>query len=128
MKFIYSKYPLHESIKSKSGQYNLPELVMRYKSLGVGMRVFKKTWPENCYWEVYHVTKKSDKAAQFYGVKYWDGERASSSIAKIPGRSKRGIWQYDINNTINVNTSEFESFLKSIKEVEEPDAAVPEEE
>ena len=38
-----------------SGQKNLVELMTRFPGNGKGFRVSKKTWPENCYYDVTEV-------------------------------------------------------------------------
>eukprot|EP00356_Strombidium_inclinatum_P016399 CAMPEP_0170491620 /NCGR_PEP_ID=MMETSP0208-20121228/11156_1 /TAXON_ID=197538 /ORGANISM="Strombidium inclinatum, Strain S3" /LENGTH=74 /DNA_ID=CAMNT_0010767221 /DNA_START=249 /DNA_END=470 /DNA_ORIENTATION=- len=51
--------------------------------------------------------------ARFYGIKYWNGERTINHIAKIPGVNKRGIWQFDVNDTFSVDYTEFQNFKKN---------------
>ena len=94
------KYPQLDSVKegSRTGQRNLVELIARFPQNGKGMRVFRKSWPEDSYWQVWKVQMTSEKAGRVYGVRYWKGELLSSKIDKINGASKRGIWQYDISS------------------------------
>jgi small subunit ribosomal protein S34 len=79
-------------VSAKPGQRNLVELISRFPKQGAGIKVFKKTWPENCYWHVFYTKMSTDKAGRMYGIKYWEGERISNKIDKIPGVMKRGIW------------------------------------
>ena len=94
------KYPQLDSVKdsSRTGQRNLIELLMRFPKNGKGMRVYRKSWPENCYWQIWSTHMTSEKTARIYGVKYWNGKLISQSIDKINGANKRGIWQYDITS------------------------------
>ena len=66
------------------------------------MKVFRKTWPENTYWHIMHVQMTSDKSAKFFGIKYENGILSSNKVDKIPGVAKRGIWQFDINNSFTL--------------------------
>ena len=61
---------LHPSITAPSGQMTLPELIGRYPKFGNSMKVYKKTWPEDTYWKIMHVTKKTPKSIRYYGIKY----------------------------------------------------------
>jgi len=76
------------------------------------MKVYRKTWPENCYWEVYYAHMRSVKTGRLYGIKYWQGERISDKIDKIPGVMKRGIWQYDINGAFELTEQQIERLSK----------------
>jgi hypothetical protein len=50
---VLDKYPMTEKSESvKSGQYNLFDMLSRFPKNGQGMKVYKKTWPENCYWQI----------------------------------------------------------------------------
>jgi hypothetical protein len=88
------------------------------------MKVYRKNWPENCYWEVYYAHMRSVKTGRLYGIKYWQGERISNKIDKIPGVMKRGIWQYDINGAFELTEEQIERLSKDPVEeapaVEEP--------
>ena len=119
IKAALQKYPLHEAVGAKPGQRNLIEMVTRFPKQGTGMKVFKKTWPEDCYWEIYYAHMRSVKTGRLYGIKYWQGERISNKIDKIPGVLKRGVWQYDINNAFELSDKQIERLLK---EPEEPQA------
>jgi hypothetical protein len=52
-KFTIKELVKHQSIGS--GQKNLIELISRYPGFGKGFKVFKKTWPENSYYELKNV-------------------------------------------------------------------------
>ena len=95
-------------------------MISRFPQQGAGMKVFKKTWPENCYWEVYYAKMSSQKAGRLYGLKYWQGDRLSTKIDKIPGVMKRGVWQYDINNAFQLTDKEMARLLKEQEPEEEP--------
>ena len=49
-KIAMAKYPMPENVKVRPGAYNLWELVGRFPKRGVGMKVFRKDWPDNSYW------------------------------------------------------------------------------
>jgi hypothetical protein len=102
IKCALQKYPLNSAVTAKSGQRNLIELVSRFPKQGSGMKVYRKTWPENSYWEVYYANMTAAKAGRLYGIKFWQGERISNKIDKIPGVMKRGVWQYDINDAFKL--------------------------
>ena len=44
------QFPLKETIKAKPGQLNIIEMVTRFPKNGLGVKIYKKTWPENSYW------------------------------------------------------------------------------
>ena len=64
-------YPVHESVIAKPGQRNLPELITRFPGKGNGMKVFRKTWPEDSYWLIMHTHMTTARTARLYGLKYW---------------------------------------------------------
>jgi len=41
---------MKETIKAKPGQLNIIEMVTRFPKNGLGVKIYKKTWPENSYW------------------------------------------------------------------------------
>ena len=81
-------------------------MVTRFPGKGKGMKVFRKTWPENTYWQVMHVEMTSEKTAKFFGIKYENGKLCSTKVDKIPGVAKRGIWQFDINGAFSLSEEE----------------------
>ena len=102
IKRALQKYPVPETLTSKPGERNLIELLSRFPNKGVGMKVYRKTWPENCYWHIYYNKLTSEKSGKVFGIKYWNDEMQDKKIAKIPGAMKRGIWQFDMNDTITL--------------------------
>ena len=84
------------------------------------MKVYKKCWPENSYWHVYHTKMTGTKTGRLYGIKYWNGEMTKRKIDKIPGVMKRGVWQFDTNGVIDVSE-------KELQDVEEADRIIQEE-
>ena len=77
------------------------------------MKVFKKTWPENCYYHLYWASLKNNKSGKLYGIKYWNGERVKDKIEAVRGASKRGIWQYDLNGVLEITDEEMAAFEKA---------------
>lgn len=52
------KFTLKELVKHRtlgSGQKNLVELISRYPGFGSGFKVYRKTWPQNSYFELKNV-------------------------------------------------------------------------
>ena len=69
------KNPINENlIKAQHGERSLAELISRFPKKGKGMKVWKKTWPENSYYHIMHVHQNTPKTYRYYGVKYWDGQ------------------------------------------------------
>ena len=122
IKAALQKYPLNSAVGAKSGQRNLMELVSRFPKQGAGMRVFKKSWPDNCYWEINYAHMRSVKTGRLYGIQYWNGERKSNKIDKIPGVLKRGVWQFDINGAFELTEDEIQRLLKEREPKEEEPA------
>lgn len=52
--FEFKNLVRHQTIGS--GQNNLIELISRYPGNGQGFKVHRKTWPENCYWQLKNIT------------------------------------------------------------------------
>ena len=52
-RFTINDLVKHQAIGS--GQKNLVELISRYPNFGQGFKVYKKTWPENCYYKLTNV-------------------------------------------------------------------------
>ena len=50
IKRALQQFPLKETIKAKPGQINIIEMVTRFPKNGLGVKIYKKTWPENSYW------------------------------------------------------------------------------
>jgi hypothetical protein len=50
IKRALQQFPLKETIKAKPGQLNIIEMVTRFPKNGLGVKIYKKTWPENSYW------------------------------------------------------------------------------
>ena len=74
IKRALQKYPVPETLTSKPGERNLIELLSRFPNKGVGMKVYRKTWPENCYWHIYYNKLTSEKSGKVFGIKYWNDE------------------------------------------------------
>ena len=50
IKRALQQFPIKETIKAKPGQLNIIEMVTRFPKNGLGVKIYKKTWPENSYW------------------------------------------------------------------------------
>ena len=50
IKRALQQFPMKETIKAKPGQLNIIEMVTRFPKNGLGVKIYKKTWPENSYW------------------------------------------------------------------------------
>ena len=99
-------------------------MLSRFPRRGLGMKVFRKTWPENCFWEVHYDVLKKNKPAKLYGIKFWNGEMMKSKVEKIPGANKRGIWQYDMNDTVQLSPEDIAAFeAQEAAEAAEKEAA-----
>ena len=68
------KCPVAEGVLAKPGQRNLIEMVGQYPKRGVGMKVFRKTWPDESYWLIMRSEAKPNKNLRLYGVQYWAGQ------------------------------------------------------
>ena len=77
------------------------------------MKVYKKTWPDNCYWHIMYSQLSKSNNVKLYGIKYWNGEIEHRKVAKIPGIRKRGIWQFDINDALHFTEDEILEFQNS---------------
>ena len=64
---------MKETIKAKPGQFSIIEMVSRFPKNGLGVKIFKKTWPENSYWKIMHANLKGEKGGKLFGVQYWQG-------------------------------------------------------
>ena len=115
-KALFQNFPVNPAVTAKPGMRNLPELIGHFPKNGKGMKVFKKTWPDNCYWLVYDVKMKSHQSGRMYGLHYWNGELQKHKIACIPGVHKRGIWQYDVNDAFEVPEPQNEEIEEKVEE------------
>ena len=51
IKRALQKYPVNETIiKARPGLRSLPEMIMRFPKYGLGMKVWKKTWPNDSFY------------------------------------------------------------------------------
>ena len=122
------KYPIDAAVKAKPGERNLVELIGRFPQNGKGMKVFKKTWPDDCYWLIYDVKMRSAQSARMYGLHYWNGELQKHKIAHIPGVHKRGIWQFDVNGAFEIPEPQLEEKVNQENAQEEEQQAADENE
>lgn len=67
-------YPLHPSIKLRPGAQNLMEMVCRFPKKGKGMKAYRKSWPEDCYWLLMHCKVTQNHTHRLYGIQYWKGQ------------------------------------------------------
>ena len=77
IKAALAKYPLDASVKAKSNQRTLVELISRFPNSGKGLKVYKKTWQDHHYWTIYHVEVKGPRQVKYYGLEYKFGELKS---------------------------------------------------
>ena len=50
IKRALQRFPMKETVKAKPGQFSIVEMVSRFPKNGLGVKIYKKTWPENSYW------------------------------------------------------------------------------
>ena len=123
--FEFQNLVRHQTIGS--GQKNLVELISRYPQHGNGFKVYKKTWPEDSYWQLKDVQMlvsltnfaqnfnrtctpffdvliallfQNGRNARLYGVQFWKGKMISKKVEQVPGVLKRGMWQYTVDENM----------------------------
>ena len=60
--------------------------------------MFKKTWPEGCFYHVTDMKLFGSRFGRLKGLKYRNGELVSSKYEKIPRVLTRGMWKYDLTD------------------------------
>ena len=50
IKRALQRFAIKETVKAKPGQFSIVEMVSRFPKNGLGVKIYKKTWPENSYW------------------------------------------------------------------------------
>jgi len=95
-KFTLAEVAKHRTIGA--GQRNIVELISKYPGYGKDFKIFRSSWPENSFIHIKRVELFSGRFGRMRGVKYWNGERASTKVEPIKGLLKRGVWQYDCSD------------------------------
>ena len=72
---------------------NLFEMAGSHKSLGVGFRFWRKTWPENSYFTITRVKLDDIRHGKAWGILTWKGV-PSAKEEQIKSPLKLGTWQY----------------------------------
>jgi hypothetical protein len=101
---IYTKEEIITPFFGRSYK-NLIEMVDENKAKGIGMKVWRKTWPENSYFIVTRVNYKNMRVGDAWGMLTWKGVKEEKP-RKIRGALKLGTWQYseDTQNEPSVNS------------------------
>lgn len=96
----YKIYTKEEIIKPFFGRSykNLIEMIDSTESKGVGLKVWRKSWPENSYFTITKVKYKNMRVGDAWGVLTWQG-KPEEKAKKIRGQLKLGTWQYSPEQT-----------------------------
>lgn len=74
---------------------NLIEMAGNHPSQGVGMKFWRKTWPENSYYIVTKVTFDDARHGKVWGIRTWQGKTEEKERI-VPSILKLGVWKYSI--------------------------------
>ena len=105
------KFPLLDTVKSKPGQRNLQEMIGQFPKQGKDMKIFKKYWPDNSYYKIYHIQRNQADSDRYYGLKYWKGKLVSHKVEKIRGVKKRGLWRFEIDSAFELTEDDIEAYM-----------------
>jgi small subunit ribosomal protein S34 len=76
-----------------TGYMSMFQMCGQLPNRGVGYRFYRKTWPENSYYELSTIKLKDPGHGKAWGYFVWKGERSEQPL-KVRSPLKRGIWQY----------------------------------
>ena len=94
-------FTLKDLIHHEKYQYkNLIEMMTEYPNIGVGFRIAKVHWPENYYIKVLKVDLETNRQGKVFGKVYKDGVLASHRLVEVDQTSMRGLWRYDLGDSI----------------------------
>ena len=79
---------------------NLIEMISEYPNLGVGFRIAKIHWPEDYYVKVFRVDLATNRLGKVFGKVYRNGILESEDLVEMDETSARGLWRYDLGDSI----------------------------
>ena len=74
------------------------------------MKVYRKSWPNDSFWKIYHIERSKADSMRYFGLKYWKGNLISTKVEKICGVKKRGTWQYEIDGAFEVTERDIQTY------------------
>ena len=91
----YKVFTKEEVLKPFSGRgyKNLFEMASGHQNKGVGLKFWRKTWPDNSYFTLTKVEYDNMRLGRAWGVLTWEGISATEE-KEIRGALKLGTWQY----------------------------------
>jgi Mitochondrial 28S ribosomal protein S34 len=72
---------------------NLFEMANSLKSQGVGVKFWRKTWPENSYYTITRIEYENIRNGRAWGILTWKGETATKEES-IRSALKLGTWKH----------------------------------
>lgn len=90
---VYTKEQVLKPLLNR-GFKNAFEMLNPLPQFGVGAKLRKRTWSEDCYYTVTKVTYKDPRCGKLYGVLTWKGE-TEEEAKRISGGLKLGVWRYE---------------------------------
>lgn len=73
---------------------NLIEMAGSKPNDGIGMKFFRKTWPENSYFQLTRIEFYDCRHGKAWGIKTWQGVSEDKERI-IPSPLKLGTWLYE---------------------------------
>ena len=75
------------------GYKNLIEMAGSNKNKGVGLKFWRKSWPDNSYFTLTKIEFENARSGRAWGVLTWEGV-SKAEEKEIRGVLKLGTWQY----------------------------------
>jgi hypothetical protein len=72
---------------------NLFEMAGKYKNQGIGLRFYRKTWPENTYFTLTRIKFDDMRHGKAWGILTWEGKTRDKEEL-IKSALKLGTWKY----------------------------------
>jgi len=97
MERVVRNFTLQDVIKRKFTPYkNLYEICSIYPSNGIKFRVWRKTWPKDCYYTIVDTKLETFNRGKAFGYLTWQGKVQNDKPVRIRNGLKRDVWRYSI--------------------------------
>jgi len=90
---VYTKEQVLKPLINR-GFKNALEMLRSQPQYGVGAKLRKRTWTEDCYYTVTQVAFKDPRCGKVFGTLTWKG-KAETEELRISGVTKLGTWKYE---------------------------------
>ena len=88
---VYTKEEVLKPFLNRSYK-NLFEMAGNYRNNGIGLKFWRKSWPEDCYYTLTRIELHDMRHGKAWGIKTWKGITQHEEEIRSP--LKLGTWVY----------------------------------